>query len=76
MSLLWAALRYLSQVKRRWLGLAIGCVVWLLWMCFGFWAMILLIVLAGVGFVVGRILEENDSWRDVVDKLLSERFME
>lgn len=76
MSLLWAALRYLSQVKRRWLGLAIGCLVWLLWMCFGFWAMILLIVLAGVGFVVGRILEENDSWRDVVDKLLSERFME
>jgi uncharacterized membrane protein len=76
MNWLRASLIWVSQLKKRWLGLAIGCVLWFLWMCFGFWAMLLLLALAGVGFIVGRILEENDSWRDVVEKLLSERFME
>jgi uncharacterized membrane protein len=70
-----AALSVLGM-KRRWLGLVIGCVLWVLWKCFGFWSTLLLMVLAGIGFIVGRVMEENESWRDVVDKLLSERFME
>ncbi|MBX6352928.1 MAG: DUF2273 domain-containing protein [Thermoflavifilum sp.] len=69
-----AAWRAFRQLKRRWHGLIAGCLLWLIWMVFGFWATLLLIILGGVGFVVGRIMEENESWKDVIDKLLSERF--
>lgn len=61
-------------LRRRWLGLIIGCLAWLAWMLFGLWATIVLVVCGSVGFVVGRILEEHQSWKDVVDKLLTERF--
>jgi uncharacterized membrane protein len=61
-------------LKRRWHGLIIGCLFWLIWMLFGFWATLLLLICGSVGFVVGRIFEENQSWREIVDKLLSERY--
>lgn len=67
------ALSILS-LRRRWLGMLAGIAVWLAWMLFGLWATILLVVLAGIGFVVGRIFEERDAWKNIVDKLLSNRF--
>ncbi|GEO25785.1 hypothetical protein AAC03nite_15700 [Alicyclobacillus acidoterrestris] len=63
-------------LPRRYHGVMVGCLFWLFWMVFGFWRTLLLLVLAGVGYVVGRILEENQSWRAILDKLLSERFTE
>ncbi|MDP9728739.1 DUF2273 domain-containing protein [Alicyclobacillus tolerans] len=63
-------------MQRRWLGFWAGCLLWFLWMIFGFWSMILLLVLAALGFAVGRILEERQSWRKILDKLLSDRYME
>ncbi len=68
----WAVV--ILNLKRRWLGLIIGCLLWLAWMLFGVWATVVLVVFASVGFFVGRILEEHQSWKDVVDKLLAERF--
>ncbi|MDQ0188361.1 DUF2273 domain-containing protein [Alicyclobacillus cycloheptanicus] len=60
------------QLRQRWLGLLAGCGVWLAWMIFGFWNTILLILLAGLGYAVGRITEARTSWKDIVEKLLSE----
>jgi uncharacterized membrane protein len=71
-----AALQWLVGLKRRWHGLMAGCLLWILWMLFGFWAVLGLLVLAALGYFVGRILEEHQSWKDVVDKLLSERYGE
>jgi uncharacterized membrane protein len=62
------------RLKHRWHGLMVGCLVWLIWMVFGFWATLLLVVLGGVGFILGRIMEENQSWKEIIDKLLSERY--
>ncbi|WAH39006.1 DUF2273 domain-containing protein [Alicyclobacillus dauci] len=76
MSLLRRALLKFSLLPRRYHGMIIGAVFWLFWMLFGFWRTLLLLVLAGIGYVVGRILEENQSWRDLLDKLLAERFTE
>jgi uncharacterized membrane protein len=67
----WAWFR---SLKRRWHGLLAGCVLWAVWMAFGFWATVLLLILGGGGFAAGRVLEQHESWRDVVEKLLSERF--
>lgn len=67
---------HVLTLKRRWLGLICGCLLWVLWMVFGFWATLLLFVLAAIGFVVGRIMEEHKSWKDILEKILSERFME
>ncbi|QQE81301.1 DUF2273 domain-containing protein [Alicyclobacillus sp. SO9] len=64
----------MMQMKRRWLGMWAGVVIWILWMIFGFWAIILLLILGAVGFVIGRVLEENQSWKQVVERLLSERY--
>jgi uncharacterized membrane protein len=63
-------------MKRRYLGLICGCFLWILWIIFGFWATLLLFVLATAGFAVGRIMEERKSWKEILDKLISERFME
>lgn len=69
-----AVLHALVSMRRRWLGLLVGCGLWLAWMVFGFWDTILLIVLAGIGFAVGRILEERTSWQEVVERLLAEHY--
>lgn len=63
-------------LPRRYHGLLIGCLFWLFWMICGFWRTLLLLVLAAVGYIVGRILEEHQSWRSLLEKLLSERFTE
>jgi uncharacterized membrane protein len=64
----------IAGLKRRWLGLIVGCLFWLVWMLFGALATVMLIVCATIGFVVGRLFEEHQSWKEVVDKLLSERY--
>lgn len=64
----------LRSLRRRWLGLIAGSLLWLLFMVFGFWATILLFVLAAVGFIVGRVLEEHQSWKDIISKLIAERY--
>jgi len=64
------------SLKWRWLGLLVGVAVWMAWMLFGLWATLLLVILAGLGFTIGRIFEENQSWKNIVDKLLSDRFGE
>lgn len=74
MNWLRSAITSILSLRRRWLGMLVGIVVWLAWMLFGLWATILLVVLAAVGYVVGRVFEENESWKKIVDKLLSDRF--
>jgi uncharacterized membrane protein len=69
-------LQKLWTVRRRWLGLGAGCLLWILWMIFGFWSVVLLAFLAAIGFFVGRVSEERKSWREILDKLLSDRYME
>ncbi|GMA52401.1 hypothetical protein GCM10025857_37580 [Alicyclobacillus contaminans] len=68
----WALM--LLGLRRRWLGCIAGCILWVFWMVFGLWSTLALLVLATAGFAVGRILEEHQSWKDVVDKLLADRF--
>lgn len=70
------ALSAFTQMPRRYHGLIIGVLFWIIWMAFGFWRTLLLLVLAAVGYIVGRILEENQSWRVLLDKLLSDRYTE
>lgn len=64
----------LLQLRRRWHGLLIGCALWIAWMIFGFWSTLLLLVLGCLGYVVGRVLEERWDWKNVLEKLLTERF--
>jgi uncharacterized membrane protein len=68
------AVSHILSLKRRWQGLIAGILLWVAWMIFGFWATLLLFVLAGIGFALGRVSEEQKSWKDIVDKLLSERY--
>lgn len=74
MSWIRQAILNILNLKRRWLGLIVGCLLWLAWMLFGFWSTILLVVLAVAGFAVGRVMEAHQSWKDVVEKLLSEHY--
>lgn len=75
---MWTFLRSISlgalHLRRRWQGLVAGVILWLAWMIFGFWSTLLLLILMAVGFFVGRVLEESRDWREVVDKLLKDRF--
>ncbi|MCL6627517.1 hypothetical protein [Alicyclobacillus shizuokensis] len=70
------ALVWLLSQKRRWHGLMAGCLLWVLWMLFGFWAVLGLVILAAAGYMAGRVMEERQSWKEIVDKLLSERYGE
>lgn len=75
---MWAFVRAISvgvlHLRRRWQGLLAGVLLWLAWMIFGFWSTLLLLILMAVGFFVGRVLEERRDWREVIDKLLADRF--
>lgn len=68
---LWLS-RILS-LRHRWLGVVIACAIWLVWMFTGFWALLLLVLLATIGYVVGFAIERGVTWRDVVEKLLTHR---
>lgn len=61
-------------LKRRWQGVIVACLLWLVWLIVGLWWTVLLFVLVVIGYFVGRVLEEHQSWKDVIEKLLSERF--
>ncbi|MCL6444317.1 MAG: DUF2273 domain-containing protein [Alicyclobacillus sp.] len=74
MAWLQALVQRVATLKRRWHGLMAGCLLWLFWLIFGFWWTLLLVALGGLGYVAGRFLEERLSWKEVVDKLLSEHF--
>jgi uncharacterized membrane protein len=76
MSWMRQSLLHILGLKRRWLGLIVGCLFWLAWMVFGFWATLLLLFLAAVGFAIGMVMEEHQSWKDVLNKLISERYGE
>lgn len=64
----------LLQMRRRWQGLISGALLWLAWMIFGFWSTLLLLVLGGIGYAIGRVLEERWDWKNLLDKLLTDRF--
>lgn len=68
------SLFHILGLRRRWLGLIVGCLFWLAWMLFGLWSTLFLLFLAGCGYALGRIMEERKSWKDVLSKLLSERY--
>ncbi|GGI95890.1 hypothetical protein GCM10010885_01980 [Alicyclobacillus cellulosilyticus] len=76
MNWLLAVWMWLRNLPRRWQGCLAGCGIWALWMLFGFWATLGLLVLAGLGYAAGLLSEQRKSWRDVVEKLLSDRFGE
>ena len=75
---MWTFVRTISvgflNMKRRWQGVIAGVVLWLAWMIFGFWSTLLLLVLMVAGFFVGRVMEEKRDWKQVLDKLLADRF--
>ncbi len=72
-ALLRAWLTRLLSLQKRWLGVVVAILVWLIWMVFGFWALILLLVLAAVGYIVGFAMERGITLRDVLTKILSRR---
>lgn len=61
---------------KRYHGLLVGGAFWLCWMLFGFWRTLLLLILIVIGYVVGRVFEVNQSWRELIEKLLSDRYTE
>lgn len=64
----------LATLQGRWLGLIIACVLWLLWMVFGFWATLLLFIMAGLGFVIGWISETKGGWKQLFQQLIETRY--
>ncbi|GMA55848.1 small integral membrane protein DUF2273 [Alicyclobacillus sacchari] len=76
MSALRRAIAAFLAWPRRYHGLLAGVVLWALWLLVGFWRTLLLAVLAATGYTIGRVLEENQSWRELLDKLLSDRYTE
>ncbi len=72
-ALLRAWLTRLLSLQKRWLGVVVAVLVWLIWMVFGFWALILLLVLAAVGYIIGFAMERGITLRDVLTKILSRR---
>ncbi|SIS63053.1 DUF2273 domain-containing protein [Alicyclobacillus vulcanalis] len=73
---LWKAWAWFSSLPHRYHGLAAAVLFWILWMIFGFWRVLLLAVLAAAGYALGRVWEEQQSWRRVLERLLTDRTTE
>lgn len=52
-------------------GALVGFVLALLWVIFGFWKMLFILLLTFIGYLVGaRLFRNSDNFRDLIDRLL------
>lgn len=63
-------LEFLESANLRTIGALIGAVMGILFLIVGFWRSIVFAAFILAGYFVGRWLDNQEDWRDIVDRLL------
>ncbi len=70
-----AVLRKLTLLPRRYVGVALAVLCWLLILTVGFFPTLLLSVFVTVGYSLGRMLDGKTDWQEWVERIWqSDRF--
>lgn len=64
---------WLLSADRRILGAILGCVLGLIYLLVGFWKTIVFLGFVLLGYTVGRMVENHEDWRDVIERLRSHK---
>lgn len=62
--------------NKRFLGLAIGFVFGVLYLIVGFLQTVAFALFLVVGYFVGRMLDDREDWRDVLDRIMPPKYRE
>lgn len=75
MERLLTVLRYLLDNKSL-LGLVIGFLFGLLYLIFGLFKTIVFALFLTVGYYIGKMWDDREDWRDVIDRILPAKYRE
>ncbi|MBL0388134.1 DUF2273 domain-containing protein [Tumebacillus sp. ITR2] len=62
--------------NKRFLGLAVGFVFGLLYLIFGFLQTIAFALFLVIGYFVGKMFDDREDWRDVLDRIMPPKYRE
>lgn len=62
--------------NKRFLGLAVGLVFGLLYLIFGFLQTVAFGLFLTVGYFVGKMFDDREDWRDVLDRIVPQKYRE
>ena len=69
------AFQFLINNKRIF-GAAAGLLFGILYLFFGFWKTLVFAFFVFAGYMVGRLWDETEDWRDVIERLVPPKYRE
>jgi uncharacterized membrane protein len=73
---MWLKLYEALSRSKKLLGTVIGVLIGLLYLIFGLLKTIIFVFFVAAGFYVGKMLDEREDWRDVIDKIVPPKYRE
>ncbi|MFC4769153.1 DUF2273 domain-containing protein [Effusibacillus consociatus] len=61
---------FIQSANLRTLGMLVGALLGLLYLCVGFWKTLVFAGFILLGYLVGRWLDSQEDWRAVVERLI------
>jgi uncharacterized membrane protein len=62
--------------NKRWLGVLVGTIFGLFYLIFGLLKTLVFSLFVFVGFYIGKMADDREDWRDVIDRILPQHFRE
>lgn len=70
MNMLRKILEFLETVNLRSIGILIGLLLGILYLFVGFWKAFVFIGFIVAGYLIGRWLDNQEDWREVIERLI------
>ncbi|MCX7571510.1 DUF2273 domain-containing protein [Tumebacillus sp. DT12] len=62
--------------NKRWLGVLAGTILGLFYLIFGFLKTLVFALFVFLGFYIGKMADDREDWRDVIDRIVPQQFRE
>lgn len=62
-------LNYLDKYRGRVIGIALGLILGWMILHYGWLATLFWIICIGVGYIIGKRIDEHESWQDVLERI-------